>query len=66
MAPRGFLDGPVDQWIDQLTELTVEYGMEGYIFGPAADLETQLRRFAHEVVPQVRENVAQQRASIRR
>lgn len=25
-ASSGFLDGPVDQWIDQLTELTVDYG----------------------------------------
>ena len=52
----GFLEGPVDQWVDQLTELTTEYGMDGYILGPADDSEQQLRRFAEEVAPRVREN----------
>ncbi|HEV3095797.1 MAG TPA: LLM class flavin-dependent oxidoreductase [Candidatus Dormibacteraeota bacterium] len=54
----GFLDGPVDQWIDQLTELTVDYGMDGFILGPADDSAEQLRRFATEVAPRVRENAA--------
>ena len=52
----GFLDGPVDQWVDQLTELTVDYGMDGYILGPADDSAEQLRLFATEVAPRVREN----------
>jgi alkanesulfonate monooxygenase SsuD/methylene tetrahydromethanopterin reductase-like flavin-dependent oxidoreductase (luciferase family) len=55
-ASSGFLDGPVDQWVDQLTELTVNYGMDGYIVGPADDSAEQLRRFATEVAPRVREN----------
>ena len=54
----GFLDGPVDQWIDQLTELTVDYGMDGFILGPPDDSADQLRRFATEVAPRVRENAA--------
>jgi len=54
----GFLDGPVDQWIDQLTELTVDFGMDGYILGPTEDAAEQLRRFATEVAPRVRENAA--------
>ncbi|HET9848613.1 MAG TPA: LLM class flavin-dependent oxidoreductase, partial [Candidatus Dormibacteraeota bacterium] len=53
----GLLEGPVDQWVDQLTELTTEYGMDGYILGPAEDSEQQLRRFGEEVAPRVRENV---------
>lgn len=53
----GFLDGPVNQWIDQLTELTVDYGMDGYILGQGENPEAQLRRFATEIAPQVRENV---------
>jgi alkanesulfonate monooxygenase SsuD/methylene tetrahydromethanopterin reductase-like flavin-dependent oxidoreductase (luciferase family) len=57
-ASNGFLDGPVDQWVDQLTELTVDYGMDGYILGPADDSAEQLRRFATEVVPRVREKRA--------
>jgi len=54
----GFLDGPVDQWIDQLTELTMDYGMDGYILGPSENPQEQLRRFAADVAPRVRENVA--------
>lgn len=59
---HGFLDGPVAQWVDELTELTVEYGMDSYIFAPAANPAEQLARFANEVVPQVRERVARERA----
>jgi alkanesulfonate monooxygenase SsuD/methylene tetrahydromethanopterin reductase-like flavin-dependent oxidoreductase (luciferase family) len=59
----GFLDGPVTQWVDELTELTVEGGMDSYIFWPTAAPEEQLRRFALEVVPQVRENVERSRRS---
>ena len=54
----GFLDGPVDQWVDQLTELTVDYGMDGYILGPGENPQEQLRRFAADVAPRVRENLA--------
>lgn len=54
----GLLEGPVDQWVDQLTELTVDYGMDGYILGPGEDPEGQLRLFATEVMPRVRENVS--------
>jgi alkanesulfonate monooxygenase SsuD/methylene tetrahydromethanopterin reductase-like flavin-dependent oxidoreductase (luciferase family) len=54
----GFLQGPVDQWVDQLTELTVDYGMDGYILGTSDDPKEQLRRFATEVAPRVQENVA--------
>ncbi len=54
----GFLEGPVDQWVDQLTELSVDYGMDGYILGPADNPLEQLRRFAAEVAPRVRENIA--------
>ena len=61
-ASHGFLDGPVAQWVDELTELTIEYGMDSYIFAPAANLAEQLARFANEVVPQVREQVARERA----
>ena len=57
----GFLEGPVSQWVDTLTKLTLESGMDSYIFASNDDLDTQLRRFALEVVPQVRENVARHR-----
>lgn len=59
----GFPDGPVDQWVDELTRLSVDLGMDSYIFGPAEDPERQLRRFAEEVMPRVHENVARHRGS---
>jgi alkanesulfonate monooxygenase SsuD/methylene tetrahydromethanopterin reductase-like flavin-dependent oxidoreductase (luciferase family) len=61
-SSSGFLDGPVDQWIDELTTLAVEQGMDSYILGVDGPPEAQLRRFALEVVPRVRENVARHRA----
>jgi alkanesulfonate monooxygenase SsuD/methylene tetrahydromethanopterin reductase-like flavin-dependent oxidoreductase (luciferase family) len=54
----GFLNGPVDQWVDQLTELTMDYGMDGYILAQGDDPKEQLRRFAADVAPRVRENAA--------
>lgn len=58
-SSAGFLDGPVDQWADELTELVVDKGMDTFILaGEAGD---QLRRFAGEVVPAVREQVAKMR-----
>jgi hypothetical protein len=35
--------------------------MDSYIFGTDGPPEMQIRRFAEEVVPQVREHVAKQR-----
>lgn len=51
----GFLAGPPAQWVDELTALAVEHGMDSFVFGPAAgDPLTQTRRFAEEVAPGVR------------
>jgi alkanesulfonate monooxygenase SsuD/methylene tetrahydromethanopterin reductase-like flavin-dependent oxidoreductase (luciferase family) len=55
----GLLNGPVAQWVDELTTLTVEYGMDTYIL--AENDLNQVQRFAVEIVPQVREQVARQR-----
>lgn len=57
----GFLHGSVSQWIDELTELAVEHGMDTFVFGPSVDPVPQLERFAAEVVPAVRERVARHR-----
>jgi alkanesulfonate monooxygenase SsuD/methylene tetrahydromethanopterin reductase-like flavin-dependent oxidoreductase (luciferase family) len=62
----GFLHGPADQWVDELTVLTIEYGMDSYILGPIGDVDSQLRRFAEKVVPHVREHVARRRAAASR
>lgn len=60
-SSTGLLVGPVARWVDDLTALTVDYGMNAYIL-MGNDLD-QVRRFANEVVPQVREQVARHRAS---
>ena len=58
-GPRGgYMEGPASFWIDELTHLSIELGMDAFIFGPAADPTLQLRRFAEEVAPSVRQAVA--------
>jgi len=59
---RGFLEGPVEQWVEQLTELVLVYGMDTFVFGPAADPVAQVERFAAEVAPRVRDAVRAERA----
>jgi len=60
-APAELFNGPVEQWVDELTLLTLEYGMDSYIIGLSGSAAGQLERFAQEVAPRVRENVAAQR-----
>jgi hypothetical protein len=57
----GFLQGPVEQWADELTELVVEHGIDSFVFGPAEDPVRQVQVFAAEVAPAVREAVARHR-----
>lgn len=57
----GFLQGGVEQWVDELTELAVEHGMDTFMFGPSEDPVTQLQRFAADVAPAVRERVERHR-----
>ena len=59
----GFLQGGPAQWVDELTELAVEQGMDTFMFGPSQDPVLQLRRFAAEVAPAVREQVARHRGA---
>jgi alkanesulfonate monooxygenase SsuD/methylene tetrahydromethanopterin reductase-like flavin-dependent oxidoreductase (luciferase family) len=59
---REFLNGPVEQWVAELTPLVVEHGMDTFIFGPAEDPVRQVQRFAEEVVPAVREAVQPHRS----
>jgi len=57
----GFLQGPVEQWTNELTELVVEYGIDSFVFGPADDPVRQVQVFAAEVAPAVRMAVARHR-----
>ncbi|HEY8598678.1 MAG TPA: LLM class flavin-dependent oxidoreductase [Thermomicrobiales bacterium] len=58
---RGFLQGPPRLWIAQLAELALTTGMSAFVLAPGQDAEGDLRRFAEEVAPGVREAVAQAR-----
>jgi hypothetical protein len=58
-ARLGLLRGPVDQWVDELTDLAVGYGFDTFMFWGEGD--DQLPRFAEEVVPAVRAQVAAER-----
>jgi alkanesulfonate monooxygenase SsuD/methylene tetrahydromethanopterin reductase-like flavin-dependent oxidoreductase (luciferase family) len=55
----GLLRGPVDQWVDDLTDLVVGHGFDTVMFW--AEQPGQLARFAEEVVPAVRAQVAAER-----
>ena len=57
---NGMLQGPVDQWTEELTTLATTYGFDTFIFW--GEGEGQLQKFAEEVVPAVRAEVATARA----
>lgn len=57
-ASDGFLQGPVDQWVDQLAVLAVEHRVEAFVLWPDGDAERQVRRFAEQVAPGVHAAVA--------
>ncbi|MEV4620702.1 LLM class flavin-dependent oxidoreductase [Asanoa sp. NPDC049573] len=57
---EGLLRGPADQWVDELTDLAVGFGFDTFLF--SAEGPDQLPRFAEEVVPAVRAQVAAERA----
>lgn len=56
----GFLQGPPRAWAEQLSALTVDTGTSTYIL--ATDSADDVRRFAEEVAPAVRELVDAERA----
>lgn len=56
---RGLLDGPPDQWAEELTDITLTYGISGFIL--ASDETEKTETFAHEIAPAVRREVAQAR-----
>ena len=57
----GFLDGPADVWVEQLVELALGEGISGFVL--ASDDPDEIRRFAGEVAPAVRDAVDLERAS---
>ncbi|HET9309632.1 MAG TPA: LLM class flavin-dependent oxidoreductase [Actinomycetota bacterium] len=59
---NGFLDGPVDRWVDELTELATTYRMDAFVAAFEGPLDASLVSFAEKIVPAVREGVAGERA----
>ena len=60
---RGPLQGPVDQWVEELTERALIDGTSAFILG--SDDPDELRRFGEEVAPGVRAAVAAERSAPR-
>ncbi|MCX4390965.1 LLM class flavin-dependent oxidoreductase [Micromonospora peucetia] len=58
---RGPLDGPAEQWAEELADLALSDGISTFVLG--SDDPEDLRRFAAEVAPAVRELVAGERAA---
>lgn len=46
--------GPAEQWVDELTDLALEKGMDTFIVGLPEPPGDQLERFIHEIAPRVR------------
>ena len=55
------LIGDVEAWVAALTDWSVELGFDTFIFWPMTAPLTQLEVFAREVVPAVRQRVAERR-----
>ena len=59
-ASNGILQGPVNQWVDELANLNITYGFDTFIFWGEGD--GQLQRFSEEVVPAVRAQITVERS----
>jgi alkanesulfonate monooxygenase SsuD/methylene tetrahydromethanopterin reductase-like flavin-dependent oxidoreductase (luciferase family) len=53
--------GPVAQWVDELTHLALEIGMDTFVIGLPEPPGDQLERFIAEIAPRVRENLGLQK-----
>jgi alkanesulfonate monooxygenase SsuD/methylene tetrahydromethanopterin reductase-like flavin-dependent oxidoreductase (luciferase family) len=52
------INGSVEQWVDTLAEWATEIGFDTFIFWPSVPSTEQVKLFASEVAPRVRERVA--------
>ncbi len=50
---RGFLQGPAGRWVDELTALVLDEGMDTFILWAGTPRRRQMELFAHEVAPAV-------------
>ncbi len=58
---EGFLRGPVEQWVEELTALALEDGIGTFILG--SDDPRLIQVYGEEIAPAVREAVARERAT---
>jgi alkanesulfonate monooxygenase SsuD/methylene tetrahydromethanopterin reductase-like flavin-dependent oxidoreductase (luciferase family) len=61
-AGDGPLDGPASKWVETLTGLALDLGMDTFIYWPQEDHVRQVEAFGHAVAPAVREAVAAERS----
>ncbi|MCO1596985.1 LLM class flavin-dependent oxidoreductase [Micromonospora sp. RHAY321] len=57
---RGFLQGPAEQWVDQLLPLVLEEGFSAFLIG--RDDPRLIQTLGEEIAPALREAVARERA----
>ena len=60
-AGSGFLQGPPRVWAQQLAELALEHGISAFNLGTSPGAEADVRRWAEDVMPAVREAVTKER-----
>src|SRR3954462_8931105 len=51
---NGWLDGPPQHWVEELTRLTSDYGFDGFILSVGENAAEQIARFGSAVAPAVR------------
>ena len=57
----GFLQGPPHVWVEQLTKMAIEDGISAFNLGTSPGADGDLKRWAEEVAPAVREAVEEAR-----
>jgi hemerythrin-like domain-containing protein len=60
-SASGFLQGPPQLWVEQLTLLALNHGISAFNLAIAPGQDADMRRWAEEVAPAVREAVARER-----
>jgi alkanesulfonate monooxygenase SsuD/methylene tetrahydromethanopterin reductase-like flavin-dependent oxidoreductase (luciferase family) len=58
----GWLEGPVEHWVEELSRLVRDYGFDGFVVSVDADAPDQIERLGGEVAPAVRLAVGAQSA----
>lgn len=59
----GFLQGTVDDWVEQLADLALREGISGFLLGADPGSARALQTYAQEVAPAVRDVVDHERAA---